>query len=228
MLTASIAVIILLLIYVVPQVTKVFTQMKQDLPALTQSLLALSGWLQDYGLILFVVLLTSVVLFLLLLRNPDYRRRWDHFLLSVPRLGYLLVISNMAGWSRSLGMLLSSGVSTTDALKIASERVGNLDLYHTLEQVSQSVREGESLNKALSKSEAFPPFLVQMVSSGESSGSLDHMLIKVADYYDRRIQAMTSTVLKLFEPMLVIMMGGIVLLIVMAVLVPVIEMNQLI
>ena len=163
-----------------------------------------------------------------MLRNPDNRKRWDRFLLTIPRLKYLIVISNVAGWSRSLGMLLGSGVPVMESLKIAGERIGNLALYESLENVSNSVREGDGLYKALTKTGDFPPFLIHMISSGESSGALDSMLLKVADYYDQRIQAMVSTTLKLFEPLLVIIMGGVVLLIVMAVLVPVIEMNQLI
>ena len=228
MLVVALAVIVLLLVYVVPQVTKVFAQMNQELPGLTQALLALSGWLQAYGGYLFIAITTVIVVFLLMLRNVENRKRWHRFLLTVPHLKYLIVISNMAGWSRSLGMLLGSGVPVMESLKIAGERISNLALYESLEDVSNSVREGDGLHKAMTKTGAFPPFLVHMISSGESSGALDSMLIKVADYYDQRIQAMVSTTLKLFEPLLVIIMGGVVLLIVMAVLVPVIEMNQLI
>lgn len=228
MLTVAFAVIVLLLVYVVPQVTRVFAQMNQELPALTQSLLSLSNWLQAYGAYLFMGVAGSLIIFFLMLRNVENRRKWDRFLLRVPRLNYWIVISNAAGWARSLGMLLGSGVPVLESLKIAGERIGNLALHDSLEDVANSVREGDGLYKALTKTGAFPPFLIHMISSGESSGALDGMLLKVADYYDQRIQTMVSTTLKLFEPLLVIIMGGVVLLIVMAVLVPVIQMNQLI
>ena len=97
-----------------------------------------------------------------------------------------------------------------------------------MDEVANRVREGDSLHQALLKADRFPPFLIHMVSSGESSGALDKMLLKVADYYDQRLKTVIDTGLKLFEPLLVIMMGGVVLLIVMAVLVPIIQMNQLI
>lgn len=228
MLTVALAVIVLLIVYVVPQVTRVFIDMNQTLPALTRGLIALSDWLQAYGPYLLVVIFAAVVGFSLALQRPAIRLSWDTLVLQMPRLGYWAVLSNVSGWSRSLGMLLGSGVPVLEALKIASERVHNAALRESLDVVSERVREGDSLHKALNKAENFPPFLVHMVSSGESSGSLDSMLLKVADYYEQRLKTVIDATLKLFEPLLVIIMGGIVLLIVMAVLVPIIEMNQMI
>ena len=228
MLTVAVTVIILLLVYVVPQVTRVFGQMGQELPALTLALLAISGWLKAYGFYVFISLFSGLVIFLLVLRDREKRKQWHGLLLKVPRLGYWFIVSNVSGWSRSLGMLLGSGVPVMDSLRIAAERVDNLMLKQDLDEVANRVREGDSIHQALLKSKRFPPFLIHMVSSGEASGALDKMLLKVADYYDQRLKTMIDTGLKLFEPLLVIMMGGVVLLIVMAVLVPIIQMNQLI
>ena len=228
MMTVAITVIILLLVYVVPQVTRVFGQMDQELPGLTLALLAISGWLKNYGFYLFVLLTGSLVTFLLMLRDIEKKKKWHGFLLKIPRLGYWFIVGNVSGWARSLGMLLGSGVPALDSLRIASERVDNLALKSDLDEVANRVREGDSLHQALLKTDRFPPFLIHMVSSGESSGALDKMLLKVADYYDQRLKTVIDTGLKLFEPLLVIMMGGVVLLIVMAVLVPIIQMNQLI
>ena len=228
MLTVALTVIILLIVYVVPQVTRVFLDMDQTLPLLTRGLIAVSDWLQAYGPFMFVLGFILGVVFFLALRRPDIRMRWDSMVLRVPRIGYWAVLSNVSGWSRSLGMLLNSGVPILESMQIASERVHNVALRKSLDLVSERVREGDSLHKALSKAEHFPPFLVHMVSSGESSGKLDNMLLKVADYYEQRLKTVIDASLKLFEPLLVIMMGGIVLLIVLAVLVPIIEMNQLI
>ena len=228
MLTVAFTVIVLLLIYVVPQVTRVFSDMDQSLPTLTEALIAISSWLQVYGGYMFFVLFTGVVLFSLALRKPAFRRSWDSLILELPRVGYLITLANVSGWARSLGMLLGSGVPIIEALTIASERMHNVALRESLDTASQRVREGESLHQALQKAEHFPPFLVHMVSSGESSGTLDRMLLKVADYYEQRLKTVIDATLKLFEPLLVIIMGGIVLLIVMAVLVPIIEMNQMI
>jgi len=213
---------------VVPQVTRVFLDMDQTLPVLTQGLIAVSDWLQAYGFYTFMFIFILTVAFVLALRRPDLRFRWDSLMLRTPRLGYWVVLSNTSGWARSLGMLLGSGVPILESMKIAAERVHNAALRKELSVVSERVREGDSLHKALAKVENFPPFLIHMVSSGESSGTLDNMLIKVADYYEQRLKTIIDATLKLFEPLLVIMMGGIVLLIVLAVLVPIIEMNQLI
>ncbi len=228
MLTVALTVIILLIVYVVPQVTRVFLDMNQTLPVLTRALIAVSDWLQDYGPYAFVLIFCLGVGFFLALRRPDIRLRWDSLMLRAPRIGYWVVLSNVSGWSRSLGMLLGSGVPILEAMKIAAERVHNVALRKSLNVVAERVREGDSLHKALTKAENFPPFLIHMVSSGESSGTLDNMLLKVADYYEQRLTTVIDATLKLFEPLLVIIMGGIVLLIVLAVLVPIIEMNQLI
>lgn len=228
MLTVALTVIILLIVYVVPQVTRVFLDMDQTLPLLTRGLIAVSDWLQAYGPHLFVLGFSAGVVFSLALRRPGVRMRWDTMMLRVPRIGYWVVLSNVSGWARSLGMLLGSGVPILESMRIAAERVHNAALHKSLDEVAERVREGDSLHKALTKAEDFPPFLVHMVSSGESSGKLDDMLLKVADYYEQRLKTVIDATLKLFEPLLVIMMGGIVLLIVLAVLVPIIEMNQLI
>ena len=228
MLTVAFTVIVLLLIYVVPQVTRVFRDMDQELPTLTAVLIVISDWLQVYGVYMFVFLFAAITSFVLALRKPSFRKKWDTWILRVPRIGYLMILSNVAGWARSLGMLLGSGVPIMDSLVIASERVHNVTLRESLNEVSERVREGASLHNSLMKAKYFPPFLVHMISSGESSGTLDSMLIKVADYYEQRLKSVIDATLKLFEPLLVIIMGGIVLLIVMAVLVPIIEMNQMI
>ncbi|MGU9978175.1 MAG: type II secretion system inner membrane protein GspF [Candidatus Oxydemutatoraceae bacterium WSBS_2016_MAG_OTU14] len=228
MLAVAVTIVVLLLIYVVPQMTRVFTDMDQDLPALTVGLIAVSEWLQDYGIYLFGTIFGSATVFVVRLRDPGFRKKWDIFTLGVPRIGYLIILANVSGWARSLGMLLESGVPILESLSIAAERVHNIALRESLDEASTRVREGASLHKALLKAKYFPPFLVHMISSGESSGTLDKMLIKVADYYEQRLKSVIDGTLKLFEPMLVIIMGGIVMLIVMAVLVPIIEMNQMI
>lgn len=228
MLTVALSVIVLLIIYVVPQVTRVFSDMNQTLPALTVGLIAVSDWLQAYGAWTFMLIAGSVAAFVAALQRPAFKLRWDTFLLRLPRLGYWVVVSNVSGWARSLGMLLGSGVPVLESLSIAMQRVHNAALAKTLGEVAERVREGSSLHGSLSRAETFPPFLVHMISSGETSGTLDSMLLKVAEYYEQRLKTIIDTSLKLFEPLLIIIMGGIVLLIVMAVLVPIIEMNQMI
>ena len=228
MLVVAVTVIVLLIIYVVPQMTRVFSDMSQELPALTIGLIAVSDWLQAYGIYLLVLLVSLTLTFVIGMQNEHFKMRWDTMLLNAPRVSYWVVMASVGGWGRSLGMLLGSGVPVLESMRIAAERVHNLALRAKLESVSEMVREGSSLNRALFKVGTFPPFLVHMVSSGESSGTLDQMLLKVSDYYDQRLKTVMDTSLKLFEPLLIVVMGGIVLLIVMAVLVPIIQMNQLV
>ena len=123
-------------------------------------------------------------------------------------------------------MLLTNGVPIMEAMKIALERVHNQAMHQSLIEASERLREGDSLRSALIKAEHFPPFLVHMVSSGESSGTLDSMLIKVAGYYEQRLKAVVDSTLKLFGPLLIIIMGGIVVFIAMAVLMPIMQINQ--
>ena len=226
MLVVALTIIIFLLIYVVPQLTSAFSYLGESLPPLTRGLIAVSDWVQAYGAPLAIVLLLLIAGLVLALRNPEYRMRWDRMLLKVPRLGYLIVLAGVSGWSRSLGMLLTNGVPIMEAMKIALERVHNQAMHQSLIEASERLREGDSLRSALIKAEHFPPFLVHMVSSGESSGTLDSMLIKVADYYEQRLKAVVDSTLKLFGPLLIIIMGGIVVLIAMAVLMPIMQINQ--
>lgn len=226
MLVVALAIIIFLLIYVVPQLTSAFSYLGESLPPLTRGLIAVSDWVQNYGAPVAIFLLLLMAGFFMALRKPVYRMRWDTLMLKVPRLGYLITLANVAGWSRSLGMLLSNGVPIMEAMKIASERVHNRAMHQSMLEASERLREGDSLRSALLKAKHFPPFLVHMVGSGESSGTLDGMLIKVADYYDQRLKAVVDSTLKLFGPLLIIIMGGIVVMIAMAVLMPIMQINQ--
>lgn len=226
MLVVALTIIIFLLIYVVPQLTSAFSYLGESLPPLTRGLIAVSDWVQAYGAPLSIFLLLIIASFVLALRKPAYRMRWDTLLLKMPRLGYLITLANVAGWSRSLGMLLANGVPIMEAMKIALERVHNQAMHQSLIDASDRLREGDSLRVALLKAKYFPPFLVHMVSSGESSGTLDNMLIKVADYYEQRLKAVVDSTLKLFGPLLIIIMGGIVVMIAMAVLMPIMQINQ--
>ena len=226
MLVVALSIIIFLLIYVVPQLTSAFSYLGESLPPLTRGLIAVSDWVQDYGAPLAIAVLLLIAGFVLALRKPENKMRWDTMLLKTPRLGYLIILTNVSGWSRSLGMLLANGVPIMEAMKIALERVHNKAMHQSLLNASERLREGSSLRAALLKASYFPPFLVHMVSSGESSGTLDSMLIKVADYYEQRLKAVVDSTLKLFGPLLIIIMGGIVVIIAMAVLMPIMQINQ--
>ena len=228
MLLVAVSIIVLLLIYVVPQVTEVFEQQKQQLPPLTEFLIVSSDFLRAYGTLLAVALAGSVLCFLLLLRRSWFRFWWHKQLLGFPLIGAWLRSALISRWARSLGMLHGSGVSGLQSLRIASEGVSNDYLRSVLLRVTNRVREGSSINKALRESGHFPGFLVHMVASGESSGDLGGMLIKCSEYYDQLLKTTIDATLRVFEPLLILVMGAMVLAIVLAILMPIFQINQMV
>ena len=228
MVFVAIAIVVLLLIYVVPQVTEVFEQQNQQLPPLTDFLIDASAFLRAYGMLLAVVLGACVLVFLLLLKRSWFRFWWHRKLLGVPIIGVWLRSALISRWARSLGMLYGAGVNSTLSLRIASEGVNNDYLRQVLTQVTDRVREGRSINRALRETGHFPGFLVHMVASGESSGDLTGMLLKCSDYYDQLLKTTIEASLRVFEPLLILVMGGMVLAIVLAILMPIFQINQMI
>lgn len=228
MVFVAISVIVLLMVYVVPQVTEVFASQKQELPYLTELLISVSAFLRQYGLFLLLFLLGCVVAFNYALRSKDFRFSFDRALARLPLIGKWIMMSLVSRWARSLGLLIASGVPTLKALHIAVRSVANSYLRSQLEDVNNNVTEGMSMNRALNKSGIFPAFLVYMVNSGEQSGNLDGMLLKCADYYAQLLTSTTQAALRIFEPLLILMMGIIVLVIILAILLPIFQINQLI
>ena len=224
----AISVIVLLMVYVVPQVTEVFISQKRELPPLTQLLIASSGFLRAYGLFLLLFLLGCVLAFNYALTNQDFRYSYHKTLARTPLLGRWIMMSLVSRWARSLGLLIAAGVPSLRALQIAVRNVSNIYLRGELEQVNNNVSEGMSINKALSKTGAFPAFLIYMVNSGEQSGNLDGMLIKCAEYYAQLLTSTTQAALRVFEPLLILVMGIMVLIIILAILLPIFQINQLI
>lgn len=217
-----------LLAYVVPEVVKVFIDMKQELPLLTRGLITLSGFLRDYGLILLLALGAGIQGLRWLLRKPGPRLVFHRLLIAVPVLGKLLLVTETARFARMLGIMLGSSVDMLDALAIAARSVTLGPLQRHLQSVIDEVREGGSLSRALAKSSLIPPLLPHLIGSGESSGNLIEMLDTGAESFEFKVQNQLSLLLGLLEPLLILLMGAIVLTIVIAILLPIFEMNQLV
>ena len=228
MMVVSIGIIILLMVYVVPQVTEVFAAQKQELPRLTSVLIWISATLRAYSLVLLLLIGAAVLGFLYALQQKELRYRYDRFLVRMPLIGTWLIMGTMSRWARSLGMLIAGGVPTLRSLQIAARSIGNSYLRQHIEDANRNVREGMSINKALAKRGIFPGFLIYMISSGEQSGNLDGMLGKCAEYYDQRLKTLTQSALRIFEPLLILGMGMIVLVIILAILMPIFQINQLV
>lgn len=227
LITAAV-VISVLMVWVVPKITTVFVSARQELPMITQVVIAISDLVRNYGAYCLALLVVALVVGQLLLIDSSRRLRWHKFLLGVPGLGRWIRMASIADWSRSLGTLLASGVPAMGALRISSSVVTNLYLKAKLEQVTELMRRGNSLHSALREVDMGSAFLLHMVGSGEASSELDTMLQRVADYYSSRLNASVETFLKLLNPILIVLLGVLVLGIVAAVMLPILEMNDMV
>lgn len=224
----AIGVITALLAYVVPQVVGVFAQSRQELPMLTKALIAASDFVRAWGWWMLAALVAAGFAFRAALRSPSFRLAWHERLLELPLFGRLIRGINTARFASTLGILAASGVPLIRALEAGAQTLGNDALRANVADAISRVREGAPLSRALAAGGQFPPMMVHMIASGESTGNLAEMLERTAGTLssetERRAIAMTS----ILEPMLILLMGGVVLLIVLAVLLPIIEINQLV
>lgn len=228
LIATSIVVVTIMMLWVVPKITVVFASSNRELPFITKIIIGLSEFTQYYGFYVFLLIVAAFIFTKQALKNPQRKVRWHAFLLDIPGLGSWLRMSNIADWSRSLGILLNSGVPALSALKISSSTMNNLYLRKKMEAVTESMRQGSSLQKALTENELGSGFLNHMVGSGEASSQLDQMLLRVADYYSLRLKNAVEVFLKIFNPVLIVIMGLIILSIVAAVMLPIMDMNNMI
>jgi general secretion pathway protein F len=224
----AVAVVFGLVGYVVPKVVDVFDNMGQELPWLTQALIALSDFLQSTWLWLLGLLIVSVVVISMLLKREGPRRRWHRTLLRLPMISRLVRGANSARFARTFSILASSGVSVLDAMRISAEVVTNLPMRSAVEDAALRVREGATINKSLEASGYFPPMTVHLIASGEASGNLDEMLERAATTQEREMETLLGLLLGFFEPFMILFMGGTVLIIVLAILLPIFDLNQLV
>lgn len=225
---ASLGIVGFLLGYVVPDVVRVFIDSGQTLPALTRGLIFLSDLVKDWGALAIVLAVLGVIGFRRALRNEDLRRRWHAFLLRVPLVGGLIAATETARFASTLAILVRSGVPLVEALAIGAEVVSNLIIRSDVANATQRVREGGSLSRALGASRQFPPMMLHMIASGERSGELDQMLSRTARNQENDLAATIGLLVGLFEPFMLVFMGAVVLVIVLAILLPILSLNQLV
>ena len=217
-----------LLTYVVPKVVAVYANSKQTLPLLTRVMISLSDFLVATGIYWVIALVAGGWLFARALRQPAVRMRFDRFVLKLPVIGRLARGVNTARLGSTLAILVSSRVPLLTALQAGVGVVSNLPMKHALIETEKLVREGGSLSRSLASTKMFPPVMVHLIASGEQSGKLDEMLERVASSQAQEIESRVSTLTSLLEPMLMLVMGVVVLLIVIAILLPIFELNTLI
>ncbi|MBD3648373.1 MAG: type II secretion system inner membrane protein GspF [Pseudomonadales bacterium] len=224
----TVAILSGLLAYVVPDVVKVFSDTGQELPALTRMIISLSEFVQAWGLIILILIVAAVFAVRRMLQVPSIRLAWERRLLHVPLISKLSRGMNTSRFASTLSILTSSGVPLVDAMRIAGQVLSNTWLKARVADATVRVSEGSSLSSALDQGGYFPPLMLHMVASGESSGQLDDMLGRVANYMQQDVEMLLGVFLSLFGPVMLLIMGGAVFTIVMAILLPIINLNQLV
>ncbi len=224
----AVAVIVALLTYVVPEVIRVFDNIDQELPLLTIGLIVVSDFLRDYGLLLLALIAVGVIGVHYLLRRPVWRMRWHQQLLRIPLVGRLNRGFNTARFARTLSILNASGVPVLEAMRISAQVVTSLPMRQAVEQAAGRVREGSPIARALEQGGYFPPMMIHLIASGESSGRLEGMLSRAADNQEREQETLLAMIMGMFEPLLILTMGAVVLVIVLAILLPIFDLNQLV
>lgn len=225
---ACVAIVAFLLGYVVPDVVKIFVDSGQLLPWLTRAMIAVSDGLRAYGLLLLGALAGLLGLWRWSLRQATWRLRWHRLVLRLPVLGEVLRAMEAARFASTLAILSKSAVPLVEALHIAAQVIGNLTIRGRMVDVARSVREGGTLTRGLELGGDIPPLMLHMIASGERVGELDSMLARAAEQQEASLAARIALVVSLFEPAMLVLMGGVVLLIVLAILLPILSLNQLV
>ena len=217
-----------LLVFVVPQIVQVFQQSRQSLPVLTRALIGLSDFLRAAWPYFAIAVVSGAVAMHYALRRDATRRGWHAMLLRMPWLGSLIRSVNTSRFASTLAILVGGGVPLLSALNSGARVMTNMVLREAVEGSIERVREGESLARALGATKTFPPLMVHLVASGELSGKLEQMLQRAAQLESQSLERRLAVFLTVFEPLLILAMGGVVLLIVLAILLPIIQINQLV
>lgn len=222
----AVGIIVFLLVSVVPQIVEQFTTLGQDLPPTTTALIAISETLRGYGIYLLLLIGVGLIVFKQALRKPAFRDKFHAWLLRMPLFGKVIRGVNTARFSRTLSILSASAVPLLEGLRITATVLSNRAMHMAVSDAADRVREGSSLRAALAQTKLFPPMMLHMISAGEKSGELEQMLGRAADNQDREFENLVSISLKIFEPVLIVTMAGIVLFIVLAIIQPILQLNQ--
>ncbi|MDP4030471.1 MAG: type II secretion system inner membrane protein GspF [Gallionella sp.] len=221
-------IVIFLLTYVVPQIVSVFANTKQKLPFLTVAMLGISDFVRHYGWLVLLAAAGAGYAWHRALQNAAIKLRWHAWLLTAPLYGKFERSLNTARFASTLAITTGSGVPILRALQTSRDTLTNVAMRAQVEAATASVREGVGLARALSAQQHFPPMLIHMIRSGEATGELPAMLERAANAQEQDLERRAMTVAGLLEPALILAMGVVVLLIVLAVLMPIIEINQLV
>ena len=224
----SVGIIAFMLATVVPKIVGVFENTSADLPGLTVAMIATSDFIREEWLLLIIGLSGLAWLIWWTLQKEGPQRRWHAIKLRLPIVGRLTRGVNTARFTRTLSILAGSGVPILEALKISAEVIENVPMRDAVTEATVRVREGASISKALAASKLFPPMMIHLVSSGEAGGKLEEMLSRSASGQEREVDGLIAALLGILQPLLIVFMGAMVLVIVLAILLPIFEINNLI
>jgi general secretion pathway protein F len=225
---ASISIVIFLLSYVVPKMITVFQNNGQVLPDATLALIAISHFIQAYGIYVIIALILASILWWQLLKKPEIRYAWHNTILRLPLFGRTSRLINTSRFAHTLAILTAAGVEVIDALNTATETINNLVIQKSFQNAARQVREGVMIFKALKETRYFPAMSIHLIASGENSGRLEQMLQRAALNQERDVERRINILLTLFEPIIILIMGSIVLFIVLAILLPIFNLDQLV
>jgi general secretion pathway protein F len=221
-------IIVLMMTYVVPRIVKQFENSKHALPLLTQGLIWFSSFVRNWGIWILFGAILGFFLFKRWLRNPAAQRRFHSWQLKVPLLGKIIRGTNTTRFARTFSTLTASAVPVLEAMRIAGEVISNLPMRDAVDLAAARVREGAPIAKSLGATRMFPPMMIHLIGSGESSGELEAMLDRAATNQEREMDSLLGTLVALLGPLMIVMMGAIVLVIVIAMLMPIIQLNDLV
>ena len=224
----ALTIVVVLMVVVVPKVVQQFDSFGQDLPTLTTVVIVLSEWMQQWGLILLISMCACFLLFSRLLRQVTFRLRWDKMLLSLPVISKIIKDMNAARFSRTMSGLVDSGTPILTALEVSSHTLQNSIMKKAVVDAALKVNEGLTINNALRDANVFPQIVIQMIAGGEVSGDLSGMLAKSAEYLEDEFSSSTDVFLSLLEPLIIILLAGVILLIIGAIFMPILQLNTLI
>jgi general secretion pathway protein F len=224
----AIAIVIFLMTNIVPQVVSVFEDIGQDLPGLTLTLIAISDFVIAYGVYMLIAVIAIIFGIRALLRRPRYLERYHRWLLRIPIIQKLVRGLNTALFTRTFSILTGSGVTVLESMRISAQVVTNLPMRNAILEATDRVREGTAIKQSLDHSKLFPPMTLQLIASGENSGNLEDMLDRAATQQEREQVTLIAYIVGIFEPAIILTMGVLVLLIVLGILLPIFDLNQLV
>jgi type IV pilus assembly protein PilC len=210
-----------LMTFIVPQFVGMLTESGQAIPAITQFVIDVSDFFQNYTLLMIPIIVAGLMLFVNFIKTREGKLAWDRFLMRAPLFGELVIKANLGSFTRTLSTMLSAGVPIIDALDICIETLDNQQIARDFTAVRKAVTEGKSITEPLGRIKYFPELVVQMIKVGESTGNLDTMLLKVANVFEEEVSDVVSNLTKLIEPLILVVLGGMIAAVLIAMYLPI-------